>query len=279
MKIVFFLSLISLLITSCQTPQKTVQTPRFTASEGYQAQIKSDKKKQAELDLPFRGFSPDKVIQTIAFGSAASNCWQTIEKNKPELMILTSTPLINLSKVTEYRSIREKVPFLCTSNVESKSEILKDCPYVKNIIPDNQDGTYHSQLFGNKKHQLLIVMMDHLDSEKKWSWLENELKKPSDLKILSGPTQDYDRLLGLIKKIKQKNLILIPNDRPLESLAKTDIKEIGALYEAQPLNRNVSAESNPMNFGMIKINWSNRIAQLEVRDINDQKLQSINLKF
>ena len=273
------LLLLLALVSSCQVFIKHNEPPRIASNEGYQAQIKSDKKKQAELDLPFRGFNADKSIQTIAFGSAATNCWEAIEKNKPELMILTSAPVKNLSKVPEYRSIREKVPFMCSPNSETKTEYLKDWPYAKNIIPENQDGVYHSKVFGFKKNQIQIILIDQINTDKKWTWLENELTKPTSLKILTIPVEEREKLFTLIKKIKLKNLIILPNNRPIVSIEKTEINNQITVYEALAQSRKVSTDIEPINFGLIKVDWSSRKAILEIRTIDDKKVTMVSLIF
>lgn len=283
-----FLLLSSALVmffTSCQTATKETTTAasvpvKNAASESYQAQIKLDKMKQAELDLPFRGFNDEKNIQTIAFGSPETNCWDAIQKNNPELMILTAAPEKTLLKLPEYRSIREKVPFMCSPTADTKNEFIRDWPYAKNIIPDTQNGVYHSKIFGTKKNQIQVIMADMIDSDLKWSWLENEFRKPTALKILTGPTQNREKMLTLIKKAKAKNLIVLPNDRPVSNFEKTDIKDLGSIYEAFAVTRSIATEgTEPVIFGLIKINWAERAASLEIRTIDDQKLQVVELKL
>lgn len=269
---------ISLVAISCQNLPKHNNLRRSIASEDYQALIKSEKRRQAELDLPFRGFSMGKNLQTIAFGPAITDNWETIEKNKPELMILTTTPIKNLSKIPEYRSIREKVPFMCAPNSD-KTEFVKEWPYIKNIIPENQDGLYHSKIFGVKKNQIQVIITDQLNSEKKWSWLESELKKSTALKILTGPAEKREKIFSLIKKTRAKNLILIPHESTVTNFEKNEIKDLGAIYEVKHQSRYISSEEEPVNFGLIKISWPTRAVQLEIRNTNNQKVQKIDLRF
>lgn len=279
---VILTSALLLIFTSCQTPPKDtpVAPVKNAATESYQAQIKLDKMKQAELDLPFRGFNDEKNIQTIAFGSPETNCWDAIQKNNPELMILTASPEKNLLKLPEYRSIREKVPFMCSPTADSKNEFIRDWPYAKNIIPDTQNGVYHSKIFGTKKNQIQVIMIDLIDSDQKWTWLENEFKKPTALKILTGPTQNREKMLALIKKAKAKNLILLPNDRPVSNFEKTEIKDLGSIYETFAVTRSIAtAGTEPVIFGLITINWAERQAKLEIRTIEDQKIQVVELKL
>lgn len=273
-----------LFLTSCLTapPESAASAQNSAVTEAYHAQIISDKKRQAELDLPFRGFNDDKNIQIIAFGSPEANCWDAIQKSNPELMILTSAPEKNLLKLPEYRSIREKVPFMCSPTVDAKSDFLRNWPYVKNIIPENQNGTYHAKTFGTKKNQIQIIMVDQIDSPQKWAWLESEFKKPTALKILTGPTQNREKMFNLIKKTKAKNLILLANDRPVSTFEKTEIKNLGSVYENIAKARNVANDTRvptPINFGLIKIKWTEREAQLEIRNSEDQKVQVVELKL
>ena len=123
-------------------------------------------------------------------------------------------------------------------------------------------------------------MIDQLDSEIKWTWLENEFKKPTALKILTSPTRDREKLIALIKKTKAKNIILLSNDRPVTAFEKTEIKDLGAIYESKSADRAISStELTPTIFGLIRIDWSDREAQLEMRNIEDQKIQIVELKF
>ena len=60
-----------------------------TANPDRKQIIKLDKKKQSDLDLPFRGFDYDKKITTLAVGSSADQnspqpIWKIIEQSKPQ---------------------------------------------------------------------------------------------------------------------------------------------------------------------------------------------------
>lgn len=303
-KISYFLYILAL-GTSCQNFSKSPNTHRGTSSEEYQAQIKADKKRQAEKDLPFRGFGEDKPIQTIAFSAGVNTeppqpMWATIEKNNPELMLLATSPAPtkNLIKTPEYRSIREKVPFMAgwfnydySRKNEIKNDFVRSWPYAKNMIPENQEGFYHSKIFGTKNNLIHVIISDLHESKdiaNQLSWLETEFKKPAALKILACNTEYREKLLELIKKTKTKNIILIPNDQPVATMEKTEIKDLGPIYEVVPVTtvnspiRNISAETPlvpSLNFGLIKIDWATRVAQLEIRSIENQKLQALDLKF
>lgn len=303
-KISYFLYILAL-ATSCQNFSKSPNAYKGISSEEYQAQIKADKKRQAEKDLPFRGFGEQKNIQTIAFSSGLNTMppepmWVAIEKNRPELMLLTATPAPtkSLIKTPEYRSIREKVPFMAawynydsSKNNDIKNDFVKQWPYAKNIIPENQEGFYHSKIFGTKNNLIHVIVSDLHQAQEgstQWNWLENEFKKPAALKILACNGEYRQQLLDLIKKTKTKNIILIPNDSPVAAFEKTNVTDFGPVYETTPnaaFNspiRNVSSETpaaTGLNFGLIKINWVERVAQVEIRSIEDQKIQGLDVKF
>ena len=146
-------------------------------------------------------------------------------------------------------------------------------------------------------------------SEKQWKWLENELKKPAELKILSSSIQviandhqfekwgnfphERERLLNLIEKYAAKNLFIVSGDRHMAAIAKTEFKGAGTVYEltASSINRPARLGNNmgdssyiadgygPINFGLVKIDWSNKTATLEVRGSEDQVVFSQKTNF
>jgi uncharacterized protein YceK len=298
MKIILLNLSILALITSCQSTSKPTTTSHYTnSSEAYQAQIKADKKKQAELDLPFRGFSvSDKTLQTIAFSSGLTQnqqmpTWSAIEKNKPELMIMTWNPDKNLSTLPDYRSLREKVPAMAVCSNEDISrqkelqvEFLKNWPYAKTIIPENQDGTYHSKVFGTKKNQVQVIVLDQCDNEKQWTWLESELKRNVALKIITVSSNGHEKVIELLKKTGTKNVVLISNDQALTGIEKNKIKNVGTILEAtsnvaNSSMLNVSSPISDVNFGLIHINWANRSALIEIVSGKNEKVQSSKFSF
>ena len=369
--------LILLVATSCQTTP-TSSNQRTASNQELNDQIKTDKKKQAELDLPFRGFPIDQDLNVIGFASCANQdapqpIWTTVEKNNPQLMVMlgdnvyASSPeqkpiseqYNKLRKISEYRSIREKVPFMAIwddhdygqndggatnpERDEARTQFLKNWPYVKYLLQEDKGALYHSKFFGTSKKRVQVIMLDtrhdrsdlkkndqsaaekaiapkpflvdndtnkRILSEKQWKWLETELKKPADLKILSSSIQviandhqfekwgnfphERERLLELIKKHAPKNLIIVSGDRHMAAIAKRDFKNnAGTIYEltASSINRPARLGNNmgdssyiadgygPVNFGLIKIDWSAKIATIEVRNLEDQIIVQQKVPF
>ena len=73
---------------------------------------------------------------------------------------------------------------------------------------------------------------------------------------------------------------MLPNDRPVSNFEKTEIKNFGSIYETFAVTRAIATEgTEPVIFGLIKINWTEREARLEIRTIDDQKVQVVELKL
>lgn len=164
------------------------------ATEYYQSIIK-EKQIQSEQDLPFRGFDPDKQIDTIAVGSNLNQnqpmpIWDIISSNKPDLFLFSGNTVINHEKTLknllasyyrklitnrEYRKYREKIPFMSIWNNQellsgldqkekdsARKDFLKKWPYINNLTVKNQKGLYHSKIFSDKKkkNSLQVIMLD-----------------------------------------------------------------------------------------------------------------------
>ncbi len=157
--------------------------------------IRSDKKKQADLDLPFRGFDYEKKITKIAIGSCADQelpqpIWATIDRNNPDLFIFAGDTVCSakniqkplsqqyrkLKMISEFRNLREKTPMLAIWNdydfgmddggaenpdkESHRTEFIKNWSYLTTALPRDQKALYHSKIFGPKKNKVQIIMLD-----------------------------------------------------------------------------------------------------------------------
>ncbi len=137
-------------------------------------------------------------------------------------------------------------------------------------------------------------------SEEQWLWLEEELKKPARFKIIVSSIQviandhgfekwgnfptEKERLFNLLKKTKSSKVLFLSGDRHLASLAKTEIKDLGLIYDltASSLNKPskmITAELDASyvtetfhepNFGLLKFNWEQKKLEIEIRDLNNE---------
>jgi len=146
-------------------------------------------------------------------------------------------------------------------------------------------------------------------SEEQWSWLESELRKPAAFRVLVSSIQviandhqfekwglfphERERLLNLIKYTKAKNLVILSGNRQIGSIAQTEIKGLGKIYDvtSSPMNLmasqgNVLKDASytkeayaEVNFGLIKIDWASRKATVELHAADNSVVNSADIKF
>lgn len=200
----------------------------------------------------------------------------------------------------------------------------------------NRGGLYYSKMIGPKNKVVQIIMLDtrfyrsilkrandptrpyksfepNLDKNstilgaEQWKWLEAQLKRPANLRILVSSIQviaddhkfekwgnyphERERLFTLIKKTNAKNLVIFSGDRHIGTIAKTDIKGWGPIFDitASSINKakDVREEDKTYvgkmfpgeNFGVAHIDWKNKSLKVELRDKDDQIQNSVNFKF
>lgn len=140
-----------------------------------------------------------------------------------------------------------------------------------------------------------------------WDWLEDQLREPADFKILVSSIQvlpeghafdkwsqypkEKEKLLNMIAKIKPKNFLILSGDRKLGAISKMDLKNFGTLYEVTAGNFNQPQELlekdpiymneayNKENFGLITINWTKRVAGIEIKNIDGKPVQTLEMKL
>lgn len=175
-------------------------------------------------DLVPRGLDFANAPEVIAFGSCANQempqpIWDTIVKNNPDLFIFSgdnvyasskeakpiSAQYKKLNQIKEFRSFREKIPFLVTwddhdygvndggadnpDKEEAKKDFLNQWSYVKDSLRLNQGGVYHAKTLGGVKKKSPTVQVILLDTR----WFRSPLKPandPSDPKKKFIPNED-----------------------------------------------------------------------------------------
>lgn len=228
----------------------------------------------------------------------------------------------------------------------AQRDFLNYWTYVKNSMPVNQDGLYHAKLMGglvtgrrrkvSKGPILQVIMLDtrsfrsalkraenprsplhkfdpHTDrsttllGSAQWEWLEEQLRKKADLRIIVSSIQmiaddhgfekwgnfphEKQRFFDLLKRTKAHNVIVLSGDRHVGSIAKQTIPGWGVLYDitASSLNKPTDLSENDAtylkpaynkeNFGWMKIDWKRQRAQVELRDLNGNVFNSAEVKF
>jgi alkaline phosphatase D len=143
--------------------------------------------------------------------------------------------------------------------------------------------------------------------DEQWDWLEDQLRETADLKILVSSIQviaDMDqkekwgnfpkekqKLYDLIARTKPKNLVILSGDRHFASLAKTEIRGWGTLWDVTSSSLNkpkdvqtqdttfVNGIYNKENFGTMTLDWTRRMALIELKDGQGNTVQQVELKL
>lgn len=130
--------------------------------------------------------------------------------------------------------------------------------------------------------------------EEQWKWLEEELKKPADLRLICSSTQflvdfngweawvnmphERERMMQLIEKTKASGVFFISGDLHYSELSKVKRDNCYTLYDLTSSGMthghncdggNINRVGQPFmeaNYGFINIDWNARSLKLEIID-------------
>jgi alkaline phosphatase D len=283
------------------------------------APVKSVETIKSDDSLHPRGIDFGATIKVVAFGSSANQdkaqpIWKTIAGNNPDLFLFmgdnvqssnpAQTPLAEqyhkLDRIFEYRTFREKVPFMATWDDQDygSKEFLHYWAYVANSTSFGQKGIYHAKIIGPKKKQVQIMMLDTrtfrtkaddtsatILGDTQWAWLEDQLKRPADVRMIvtsipliaaeagkdkwANFPKERQRFFDLLKKTGVRNVVVFSGDRRQSSIAKTGVKDWGVLFDltASPINEPLStAEEDPSFEGKPYAGESFGLVQIDWHD-------------
>lgn len=202
-------------------------------------------------------------------------------------------------------------------------------------VPENsprrqQEGVYHSEILGSDGHLVQIIMLDtrffrsplkrsikryvpdwnpssSMLGERQWAWLETELKKPADVRIIGSSIQfasdrhgfetwgnlprERQRLLDLIASTKANGVVLVSGDRHFAEISRLPGNNtLYPIYDFTSSGLNDShsgaSEVNPyrlapktpyagINFGTITVNWGGESGPTVEFRIHDGQGQTI----
>ena len=200
-------------------------------------------------------------------------------------------------------------------------------------------GTYYARSFGPEGKRTQIIMLDtrffrsplkvtddwgapgkqryvpqtasdqEMLGEEQWAWLEEELKKPADLRLLVSSIQlvpdvhgweawdklpaERERLYSLIDQTGAEGVVAVSGDRHTAFLYRKDGVISQPLYEltASSLNLSFSDESNEVddaqlgagyaktNFGSINIDWEKGELSLVIHSESGQPMRQVSSSF
>ena len=204
--------------------------------------------------------------------------------------------------------------------------------------PEREVGVHSAEIFGPPGRRVQIILLDTrsfrsalkpktsafahwgryepdpdpgktvLGSEQ-WAWLESELGKPADIRLLASSIQvlaeghgferwgnlpaERDRLLGLIDRSRARGLVLLSGDRHSGALYRSKTPGGRLLVEmtTSSLNRSygpskdarvpplVGEPYHPENFGLVDIDWSARTIQISLRAMDGGEVGRQSMTF
>ena len=206
------------------------------------------------------------------------------------------------------------------------------------------EGIYHSELFEGQGRRVQLILLDvrsfrsdlrpyrgefaqddkyfypldyhphqiadsTLLGASQWAWLENELKKPADLRIIASGTQfgisfngyeawanfphEQKRLLELVKKTRANGVLFITGDVHYGEISRINHPGLYPIYDvtssgitstwhfATPNDHRIEGPVMDNHFGMISVDWKKKdpIVKMEIWDVhNNQRVEySVNL--
>ena len=207
--------------------------------------------------------------------------------------------------------------------------------------PQQHEGLYHSRIIGPAGKRVQLIFLDNRwfrstlkrktameraasavrgpyapdDSAEKtmlgpeqWAWLEGELKKPAEIRLLVSSVQtiatghalehwgnfpkERERLFQLLKRSGAKGLMVLSGDRHWAAIYAEDDALAYRLIEvtASALNKPAPATDSPEparisdaynapNFGLLEIDWAGRRLKATINGVTEKDVLAIEVPF
>jgi alkaline phosphatase D len=145
--------------------------------------------------------------------------------------------------------------------------------------------------------------------EQQWKWLEEELKKPADLRIIGSGSQfgisfngyeawanfphEQKRFLDLVKKTRANGVMFITGDVHYAEISKLQHKGLYPIYDvtasgitsswhfATPNTNRIEGPVMDNHFGLLTIDWQQKdpVIKMEIWDIRDNQRIEYSIKL
>lgn len=140
-----------------------------------------------------------------------------------------------------------------------------------------------------------------------WKWLEEQLQQPADLRLIISSIQlipdahgfekwgnfphEKKRFFDLLKKYQIKNSLIISGDRHIGTLAQEKVPGLGTITEitASSINRPAKFnETDPTylgamfpneNYGLLSIDWKSKKVILQLKSLESQVVNKVELSL
>ena len=140
-----------------------------------------------------------------------------------------------------------------------------------------------------------------------WAWLENELKKPAEIRFIVSSIQfvanghgwekwanlplEQTKMLRLIQKTRSNGVVFLSGDRhiagiykletdlipyPIYDITASGLTHAASIAEEAGPNR-IGDIYNKLNFGLIQVDWQENIILIEIRDVNGQPVRNVSI--
>ena len=221
---------------------------------------------------------------------------------------------------------------------EAKQELMRFLDEPKTSARRAHDGVYDAYTFGPRGKRVQVILLDtrwfrspmksrrdeknnlYYDpdddpaktvlGEQQWAWLERQLKKPADVRVIGSSIQvlsgehrfekwnnfprERQRLLDLIDTAAGPEPVVLlsgdrhtaeiskldrPRKRPLYDVTSSSLNTVGSSPLDEPNQYRVGERFRPENFGMIEIDWSGQTPRLslQVRDVEGTTVREAKL--
>lgn len=181
--------------------------------------------------------------------------------------------------------------------------ILLDTRYFRGPLVELPERSAHGPYAENTDETATVL------GEAQWGWIEEEIKKPADIRIIMSSIQflpqdhrwerwenfphERKRFLDLLKSAETGPVLFLSGDRHMGEIMKLDVSDPLSpgfpVYEAtssgltnagggrngEPNRHRVSASNfQSRNFGLVTIDWAKRSLLLELRDVEGTVVDS-----
>lgn len=210
---------------------------------------------------------------------------------------------------------------------------------------DDQDvgqwpGTYYARSFGPEGQRVQVIMLDtrffrsaltptdewgakgkerylpapsgsmqDMLGAAQWTWLENQLQQPADIRLIASSIQvmptvhgweawsampdERQRLFDLIKKSEATGVVFLSGDRhtsfiyeedgvlpyAAHELTASSLNVAFATESAEMDDRQVGTGYAPENYGAVEIDWAGKSIALKIKDNTGQTVRQNDLTF
>jgi alkaline phosphatase D len=287
-------------------------------------------------------FLGDNIYGDTDKMSVLKKKYRKLKRNKNFQLLQDSVPIIATWDDHDYG--KDDIGKYYTKKVQSKKIFLKFFHEPKISPRREHEGIYTSYEFYQEGKKLQIILLDcrtfrnnllpyngslkgdttykyHLDysphtspdssmlGNEQWKWLEGELKKPADVRIIGSSTQfateyngyeawanfplEQKRMLNLIKNTKANGVFFISGDVHYSELCEFPNEGAYPIYDltcsglteewrfATPNKYRIGKAVMENHFGIIEIDWKSTdpLIQLQVWDKDDTLRIEKNLKL